>query len=360
MSAESEPKIIVKISKAKAKAKPEARALHQPQDQLSVGLIVHWGLYSVTAYDDPSSAARRRTGNGSEWYLARLLETGKYRPISGYKETQAYHHKHYAEGIEDLRASYFALKNDFEDQAKDWDPDIWIKMAKQINANYIILTTRHHDGFCLWPTKTSVNSMKTINLVQRFTDAVRAAGLQVGFYYSWMEFGQNITQKYLDQVIMPQIQELQQYHPDIWWFDGDWTVSTQVAKRRIQDLAKKLTAGGALVNDRIALGKDFQTEEGRNMLGEASYRVYKDRTIPDIRPTVPWEHVNTIGRSWGANLAAATTSYKTGQQLAQLKQQVHYLGGRFLINIGPLPDGSILEPERKSLEELSEITMRKI
>ena len=61
------------------------------------GVIFHWGLYSVPAYDDTKSCKKRSIQNGSEWYLRRLRETGTFRPISGWKETQEFHKANYGD-----------------------------------------------------------------------------------------------------------------------------------------------------------------------------------------------------------------------------------------------------------------------
>lgn len=89
---------------------------------MSFGIIFHWGIYSVPAFDDPKSASRRKTQNGSEWYLKRLMtQEGAYRPVSGWKETQAYHAEHYPEMKYEDFASQFSPTS--------WDPDTWMKLC---------------------------------------------------------------------------------------------------------------------------------------------------------------------------------------------------------------------------------------
>lgn len=76
------------MSRIKTKTNFIYTDINKVQHIMDFGLIFHWGIYSITAYDDPISAKRRRMQNGSEWYLKRLLEDGRFRPISGWKETQ--------------------------------------------------------------------------------------------------------------------------------------------------------------------------------------------------------------------------------------------------------------------------------
>jgi alpha-L-fucosidase len=300
------------------------------------GMIFHWGLYSVTAYDDPASVSRRRTGNGSDWYLKRLMDPGTYRPISGHAETKAYH----AETFGDR--TYFDLKQDFT--PTDWDPQEWMDIAKGIGASYVILTSRHHDGFCLWDTATTDNKSE-VDVLATFAKSAKENGLKFGIYYSWIEFGQGFTQAYIRSVTLPQIAELEKYKPDIWWFDGHWDIKTQVGISTVQGISKRFVKAGLEVNDRV--GPVTDADVGKI----CSYRNYSDRYLPDESPGVRWEYIGTIGQSWGANKLA--TKYKTGRELLELRDKVHLMGGRFLINMGPLADGSLLPQEVKSLRELA-------
>jgi alpha-L-fucosidase/alkylated DNA repair dioxygenase AlkB len=316
------------------------------------GIIFHWGLYSVPAYDDPVSLSNRRTQNGSEWYLKRLMETGNYRPLSGWKETQQYHQTHYG------NRTYQSFVDDFT--AEKWDPEQWMQICKSAGAKYVIITTKHHDGFCLWPTSsTDHNSMQAASkkdIVGMFRDAARRNGLLFGVYYSWFEFGQSCTIQYMDTIVSIQINELQTYKPDIWWFDGDWACTTKYANTKIQTLCDDIRRSNvhALINDRIGGGKDLKEQrKDLNFLGNASYRVYGDREIPNESPKVKWEHINTIGLSWGRNKAQTSEHYKTVTQLYDLYKEVTLKGGNFLLNLGPNSDGSLDPQEVSILEELS-------
>ena len=320
-----------------------------------LGIIFHWGLYSVPAYDDPVSLSNRRMQNGSEWYLKRLIETGNYRPLSGWKETQQYHQTHYG------NRTYESFVHDFA--AEKWDPEQWMQICKSAGAKYVIITAKHHDGFCLWPTKsTNHNSAQAAckkDIVGMFRDAARRNGLAFGVYYSWFEFGQSCTIHYMDTIVSIQINELQTYKPDIWWFDGDWACTTKYANTKIQTLCDDIRRANvhALINDRI--GGDKKIKEQRkdlHFLGNASYKVYGDREIPNEIPKVKWEHINTIGLSWGRNKAQTSEHYKTATQLYDLYKVVALKGGNFLLNLGPNSDGTLDPQEISVLEEFSRCT----
>ena len=176
------------------------------------GVIFHWGLYSVPAFF-PVNDKKRGLNNGSEWYLKRLMEKGTFRPIAKWKETQEFHRENY----NDRTYEYF--KDEFK--AEKWNPDEWMKLCKSVGATYVILTSRHHDGFCLWDTNTTdYNSVKSEckkDLISLFSDSARKHKLKFGVYYSWSEFGKGCTKEYLTNVVSKQIDELLTYKPDIWW-----------------------------------------------------------------------------------------------------------------------------------------------
>jgi alpha-L-fucosidase len=305
-----------------------------------IGVIFHWGIYSVPGYVKKS----RIEGNGSEWYMKRLTETSTFRPVSGSKETKDFHNQNYPNSDYDDFSTSFSC-----DQ---WNVDEWMQLCKQCGATYVILTARHHDGYCLWPTETtsrnSVVSGPQRDLIGAFKEAAVRHGLKFGLYYSWMEFNCPITIKYVDSVITPQIMELRRYSPDIWWFDGHWEIKTKYASSRVLELCSLLTSDGAKVNDRIT--KEVLDE---NDLGPSSFRVYKDRYVPRAAISIPWQSVQTIGNSWGIN--KFTNEYKTGSDLFSIYSAVRKMGGSFLLNLGPDEHGQLDPDEVASLQQFGHL-----
>lgn len=308
-----------------------------------LGIIVHWGLYSIPAYDDIASARRRskHSGGGSEWIYKRLLvKEGDFRPPSGWKPAQKYFLENFA-GME-----YEDLCEEFDAKV---DFDQWMDTFKKAGASYVILTARHHDGFCLWRAKN--------DYVKQFRDAAIRHNLKWGIYYSWIEFSKNFTKSYVEDIVKPQIEELKSYRPDIWWFDGHWGVKTKLGQEFVSNFVKilKKEYPGVEINDR--LGEEYRTrKEDLNWLGDATYRNFEDRYLPTQKPTVPWEHINTIGLSWGRNEEQTPVDYKTGKELRELYEKVQGLGGRLLLNIAP--DGrGILDPIE--VERLNEMNLIK-
>jgi alpha-L-fucosidase len=320
-----------------------------------LGAIFHYGLYAVPAYDSVKSAKRRSTANGSEWYLKRLTETGTFRPTSGYKDTQEYHKLHYP------NKEYSDFKELF--LCENLNIDSWMETVSKIGCKYVILTAKHHDGYCLFETKTtefnSVDSGPKKDILLEFKKSAKKYNMMFGIYYSWSEFNKSITIKYFNETIVPQIEELKKYDPDIFWFDGSWELKTKYAKEGVTKICKELKIKNPkiLINDRIGSCKDEFKDQ--DYLGESSFRVYSDRYIPTETPKVPWEHINTIGFSWGRNIQQEEKDYKTGEKLYELYKKVNDMKGNFLINLGPNADGTLDEMEVNSLEKFGEIMMNK-
>lgn len=307
----------------------------------AIGIIVHWGVYSVPAYDHVVLAEHRLIQNGSEWYAHRLHQHAN----STGNDTQRHHARVYGR-----TTPYKAFADSFS--ARQLQLDTWMKAFKDAGASYAILTTKHHDGFCLWPTKTTTFSTAHAataqhghaNLVQEFKDACARWGLRFGVYYSWWEFYVPPTQEYLRTVVWPQIKELARFKPDLFWFDGDWPLHSTQAGNVMLGCVRylKLHLPRVQINDRIGCKSE---RKDANYLGLSTYRVYADRAIPSTPPRVPWEHVNTIGLSWGYNRQQEAHNYKSGVQLLQLYQRTRAANGRFLLNVGPDADGRICDHE---------------
>lgn len=313
-----------------------------------IGLIFHWGLYSVPAYDCIQSVYKRKMKNGSEWYLKRLMESGTYRPISGWKETQEYHKNNYG------NIDYYEFKNEFGKDVNEITFNKWMELAKQIGASYVILTAKHHDGFCLWNTETTDKKTEK-DYVEMFKKSALKYNLKFGIYYSWSEFLISCNKKYVSEIICKQMDELEKYNPDIFWFDGQWSCKTQFCINKINDICNKIKINNPniMINDRIP--RNDKKYDDLDFLGDATYRVYSDRCIPNDKPKVKWEHINTIGYSWGINKDQKTCDYKSGDELYKLYTKISSMDGNFLINLGPNANGTLDENEVNSLIDFSKM-----
>lgn len=304
---------------------------------MSLGIMLHFGIYSVYGYDSITSLRRRKMQNGSEWFKARLDETGKYRPVSGYKETQEFFEKNYK------GKDYFDVIADFDEATKDLDFNKWFEYFKSLGVSYVILTSKHHDGFCLFNTKTTPHHSKR-DLIDAFMEAGRKYGIKVGLYYSIMEFGKSVTKEFLNTVTIPQIEELRNYKPDMWFFDGNWTATSKYSHEILKGITDKLKKDNpnVLINDRI---------DGGN------YKNYEDRKLPTEGEILDpnWESAQTIGLSWGYCSTQEDKDYKTGKELKEIYNKVTKTKGRLLLNLGPKSNGTFDEREVKSLNEFADL-----
>lgn len=234
----------------------------------------------------------------------------------------------------------------------------WMKLALELNCKYVILTSRHHDGYCNWNTNTTTFKYNKFDILKIFQELAIKYKLLFGIYYSWFEFNTPITIKYFDNIIIPQIEELKKYNPDIWWFDGHWELKTKYVNDKVINICKELKKLNPQVqiNDRISGKlKGVTSYNDLNYLGESTFRNYDDRTLLQETVNVPWESIQTIGLSWGRNKYQSKDDYKTAIELNEIWKQVKKYKGRLLINVGPNYDGSLDENEVKILKEFNKI-----
>ena len=296
------------------------------------GIFIHWGLYSVPSWATDSYADGFGS-NYAEWYWQRLHA----KNLKIHPEFVSFHERVYGK---DFRYPAFASRFTCE----MFDASKWANIFKNSGARYVVLTSKHHDGFCLWPSAqawnwNSVSIGPGKDLVRSVTDAVRASGLRMGLYYSLYEWYNPLylqdVNKYVDQHMVPQFKDLvTRYQPDILWLDGDWehpatTWKTDSLSAWLYNEASNRE--NVVINDR--LGSDvhskhgsFQTSEyGRNQLSDGK----------------PWEETRGIGQSFGYNRNENLADYATSKQLVHQLIQTVAKGGNFLLNIGPAADGTI-------------------
>ncbi|MCL8007097.1 alpha-L-fucosidase [Gelidibacter japonicus] len=289
-----------------------------------LGIFMHWGYYGVN-------------GIGESWSL--------YHKQITYDD-------------------YMAQGKKFT--AKNYDPEAWAKLFKKIGARYAVLTTKHHDGVALWDTKVSkLNVVEKTpakrDLVGPLVDALRKEDLKVGLYYSLIDWShpdydvvfprpdtrKDYPQKNQNQLSPwqrflkfnhDQLKELDhRFHPDLWWFDGDWEQSSEAWQA--ESLKDTLLAWNpeVIVNSRLKTYGDYSTPE---------------QGVPIVRPDGAWEFCMTMNDNWG--YFPSDTNYKPVSQIIRTFVEVIASGGNLLLNIGPKPDGTIGDKEMERLEALGE------
>jgi alpha-L-fucosidase len=286
-------------------------------NQAKFGMFIHWGLYSLI-------------GKG-EWIMRHeLISKDEY--------------------------AKFAKKFNPSKNA----PKEWAALAKKTGMKYMVFTSRHHDGFCLFDSKASdFTSSKTASgcdFVAEYVKACRNEGLKVGIYYSLGDWrfgfpkisGTPKEAKKMVQQAHEQVRELMTNYGkiDILWYDGGWVYPSmpedgakEVAKfwqaRKLNKMVRELQPD-ILINNRSGLKCDFGTPE-QHVLPE------KGRL---------WECCMTIGseHSWG--YVKNDPAIKTAGQLIDTLVTSSSLGGNYLLNIGPKADGSVPKILKKSIAKI--------
>jgi len=312
------------------------------------GIFIHWGVYSVPAWRqlEPGLYA-----SYAEWYYARVM----YNANNGGAE---FHKTNFGADFE---------YRDFGPlfKAELFDPALWASLFKRSGARYVVLTSKHHDGYCLWPTKSPYkkmwNSMEVgpgRDLVGDLTQAVRAEGLKMGLYYSIIEWESSWTHRtesgyylpdhvvekykipedeYVDKHLMLQLKELVvNYKPSLIFSDGgEWDGTAEYWKTR-EFLAwlynESPVKDEVVVNDRFA--KQMPGNHGDYYSSE-----YKDTDATEVGH--PWEESRGIGGSYGFNRAENIDDYNSSRELVLELIDIVSRGGNLLLNVGPASDGRI-------------------
>jgi alpha-L-fucosidase len=257
---------------------------------------------------------------------------------------------------------YYGLAPKFT--AAAYDPQQWAAVAKEAGCRYAVLGTKHHDGFCLWPTKTkdlhSGNHGPKRDLVGPFVEATRKAGLKVGLYLSlidWedpdfvsmpasvrfsspvrpVEFDPARWQRFLQRVFK-QVEELLTNYGkiDLLWFDvpgwgGDLWHADEM-KMMMLGLQPHI-----ICNDRLPGAGDFVTPE---------------QQIPVSPIAGPWETCMTTNETWGYHPDPAR--YKSARSLVRALCEIRSLGGNLLLNVGPDCEARFPDMACQRLREVGE------
>ena len=298
------------------------------------GIFIHWGVFSVPSVCDTSTY--------SEWYYW-WLKTNSHGGL-----VRKFHEKNYGK---DFKYQDFAPMF----KAELWQPDDWAKLFKRAGAKYVVLVSKHHDGFALWPSKQASqargykwNSVETgpkRDICGELSTAVRKQGLRMGFYFSFMEWLNPLydkdKQRYVDEHMIPQLKDLvTRYKPDIIWPDGEWNHPDTVW-RSPQTLAWLYNTvpnyDVFVVNDRW--GKGLRGHSGDYYTTEYGHTPWANEGATD--PGRPFEECRGIGHSFAFNRLEGLDFYLDRDELVQLLIDKVSRGGGLLLNLGPAADGRI-------------------
>ena len=313
------------------------------------GIFIHWGVYSVPAYAPVSY------GNDEAKYLSECYsEHYQHRILQG-RTAFVEHNKRFNGG-----RPYAAYAPEFK--AEHFDAAKWADLFKRAGARYAVLTSKHHDGFALWPSKATpyYNAVETgphRDICGEFMEAMHKAGLKAGFYYSLLEYGnpaytnkENLA-SFVENMNLVQLKELADtYRADIIWPDGEWG-ETYKQLRSEEYLAwlfnESKVRDTVVVNDRWgkdpATGKSVRGRHGGHYTTEYGFDTGEigDGTKGKATAIHPWEECRGIGLSFGYNRFERAWHYMSTEACIHLLVRVAAGGGNLLLNIGPDRHGLI-------------------
>jgi alpha-L-fucosidase len=315
------------------------------------GMFIHWGVYSLPA----GTWDGRQIGGIGEWIMNRAKI-----PVADYQK----------------------MAKDFN--PVKYDPDAWVKMAKDAGMKYIVITSKHHDGFALFETKASKWNVVDAtaygkDLLKPLAEACRKYGIKLGFYYSqaqdWNNPGGSAARKitkegwanpdsviidaytrehkghwdpaqekkifdqYIDDVAVPEVRELLTNYGDVsvlWWDTP--TNMTDEAATKLQSLLALQPA--IITNDRL---------KRPNFPGDHKTPEQRIPNLADLDGT-DWETCMTMNGTWGYK--SYDHNYKSPETLIHNLLDIASKGGNFLLNVGPTSEG---EFPQESVELLAKI-----
>ncbi len=315
-----------------------------------LGIFIHWGLYSVPAWAPPTGELGSVDWSKwfyqnpyAEWYLNSLR----------LKESKTYQHHAKTYGAD---YDYYRFGEAFQRESRKWQPADWASLFQSVGARYVVLTTKHHDGYTLWPSKVVNPRQKGVNserdIVGDLSAAVRAKGMRMGLYYSggldWTFQDKPVSSLPTLMSNIPQTEEyaayadahlrelMQRYQPAILWGDIGYPKAGKIAEI-FSEFYNQQPDG--LVNNRFGVEwTDFTTPE---------YSRY------DAIVEKKWESCRGLGFSFGYNQAEGPEHVIASDKLIQLVVDIVSKNGNLLLNVGPKPDGTISDIQRDRLRELS-------
>ena len=302
------------------------------------GMFIHWGLYAVPAGEWEG------TTNHAEW-----IRTTAQIPLETY--------------------------DGFLEQFNpiDFNADEWVKMAKEAGMNYIVITSKHHDGFCLFDSEyTDFDVMSTPfkrDILKELSDACAREDIVICWYHSIMDWhhpdylprrnweterpveGADFD-RYVEEYLKKQLAELTGNYGRIGvlWFDGEWE-DTWTHDRGV-DLYNYVRGlqEDIIINNRVDKGRQGMAgmTAGDEFMGDFGT---PEQEIPSTGlPGVDWETCMTMNNHWGYN--KYDDNWKSAEELIQKLVDIASKGGNFLLNVGPKADGTF---PQESVDRLREI-----
>ncbi len=326
--------------------------------QAKIGILIHWGVYSVPGFAMVYPDRRYGYGGHSCWYGSHI---SGIKPLIAEEQAklQAFHRRTFGgdPSYEEVAAQF---------RAELWDPDAWADLFKRSGAGWAVLTSNFHDGYCLWPSPysphwNSVDVGPKRDLLGDFSDALRRAGLRSGFYYSVLEHNHPLypepkdlkpygdLPRFVREHMQPQLREaVRRYRPDFIYLDGEWEFPEDELEMR--DFLAWLyhespCKEDVVINDR--LGKGCRGRHGGVYCSEIG--------IEESGTDHAWIEDRPLSRgNWSRNRAETLDDYLSERDMLHLLAGTMARGGNLHFDLSPSADGTIPMIQQERLVQLGE------
>ncbi len=308
------------------------------------GMFIHWGLYAVPA---GTYKGERVKGIG-EW----IMNNGKI-PVAEYEK-------------------FAGQFNPIGFNANEW-----VRLAKNAGMKYIVITSKHHDGFCLWDSKVTTYDIMDAtpfkrDILKELAAACKKQGVKLCFYHSIMDWhhpdaqapfypNYNDTSKsnpnfarYVESYMKPQLAELvTNYGPlGVLWFDGEWIKDwTEPQGKALYEYCRSLQPT-ILINNRVGKGRKGMEGLSKSADDAGDFGTPEQQVPATGLPGVDWETCMTMNDTWG--FKSYDDNWKSTEHLIQTLVDVASKGGNFLLNVGPTPEGLIPEASVERLKGMGQ------
>lgn len=326
----------------------DSRPIPQWYTEAKFGIFIHWGVYSVPSWAPTEGTV---TEKYAEAYWDRQNPDNK--PLRTFTD---FHNKIYGSKVK-----YQDFVNEFK--AEMFEPAKWVEILKQSGAKYVILTSKHHDGFAMWPSEQAWNWNSFDvgphrDLAGDLAKAIKNSGLHFGFYYSLYEWYNPLYKKnlplYVNEHMIPQMKDLvNRYQPDVLWTDGEWDFPSEQWKSTefLSWLYNESPVKESIVvNDRW--GKETRGKHGGFYTTE--YDISGEQSVAREKAAHAWEECRGMGGSFGYNRNENLEDYESSESLIHILIEKVSRGGNLLLNVGPTADGLIPVIMQQRLKDIGD------
>ncbi len=294
------------------------------------GMFIHWGAYAL-----PAGIYKGEEIPGiGEW----IMNTAQI-PVAEYEE-------------------YVKQFN-----PEDFDANKWVRIAKNAGMKYIVITSKHHDGFCLWDSDVTEYDIIDFapfkrDILKELSEVCEKEGIRLCFYHSIMDWhhpdatGENF-EKYREEYLKPQVQELITEYGDIgvMWFDGEWIEEwTEEQGKDLYNFIRNIKPD-MIINNRVGKGRMGMQGMNRDPDYAGDFGT-PEQEILGTSSTFDWESCMTMNNTWG--FKKNDHDWKSAKVLIHNLVDIAAKGGNYLLNVGPMAEGIIPQPSVVRLEEMGE------